>query len=114
LCNALIVQCLRAGWLGLRRPFLPTLVEAVFLSHLNTGDLTLTAIFQLDFGQAEHDAGDHATDRATQVDLLGDSGHSHAALAPICQQIDPVALPARNPIRLLNYNRFDGAPKDAF
>lgn len=79
----------------------------------NTGCLTLAPIFELDFGQPEHDAGNHPSHCAAQIDLLGYGYHANTALAPIGQQINAIALEAREAVELPHYHGPNGALKDA-
>src|SRR5262245_46681420 len=55
---------------GLRRSPGPTLVNALLAGDGDACGLPLPAKLQFDLRKAEHDCGDHATDRARQVDLL--------------------------------------------
>ncbi len=45
-------------------------INALLAGDGDACGLPLPAELQFDFGKAEHDGGDHATDRAAQVDLL--------------------------------------------
>jgi hypothetical protein len=52
----------------------------------------VSSILQLDLGQAKEDAGNHSSDCAAQIDLLGDDDHAYSPLAPIGQQVDMTSL----------------------
>jgi hypothetical protein len=56
----------------------------------------------------------HAADRSAQVDLLRHRDHAHTALAPVGEQVDAVAKPARKAVQLPDHDGLDRAVEDAF
>ena len=102
---------LSAGWryttqrlctlgLGFRRAFLPATIDAVRPGHRNSGGLPFPPIFPLDLRQPKQDTCDHPADRTPQINLLGHGNDTYVAGTPIRQDIDPILLPARQPIEL--------------
>ncbi|MGO9109553.1 MAG: hypothetical protein ACLP9L_09990 [Thermoguttaceae bacterium] len=56
----------------IERAFLPALVDAFLFCDFDSGSLPLGPEFQLDLGQAEQYGSNHSTNRAAQINLLGD------------------------------------------
>src|SRR5512135_65918 len=93
-------------------PLLPAVIDAASFGHRDARGRTFPPIFQLDLGQAEQDAGDHAADRAAEVDLLRHHHDADTAFAPVGQQADAFVLTPRDPVELPHHDRADFAVED--
>ena len=77
-------------WEGFGGAGFSALIDAANSGDSDSGRLAFAAVFQFDFSKTKHDAGDHVTDGAGEINLLSDGNNSDALFAPVGQNVDAV------------------------
>lgn len=85
-----------ATWPGFGRAFLSSPVDAASFGHGDPRRLMFSLIFHLDFCEPEEYTGDHAAQRAAQIDLLR-YDNPHATLTSVCQGCGAFVLLEQRP-----------------
>jgi hypothetical protein len=98
------------GHLG--RALSPASVHTLPLGDGDAGGLAFPAILVLDLRQPEQDTSAHLPDCLIEVELLGDDHHPHPALAPVGEEIHPLAQPPREPIQLPHHDGLNDSRKN--
>lgn len=110
----MVTEALRPIRLGFRCPFDPTLVDALPFRDGNPRRLAFASVFLFDFRQAKHHTRQHASHRATEVNLLRDGHDADALFTPFSEQSDAFVLAAREPIQFPHNDRFHRSIEDSF
>lgn len=101
-----------ASGIGLGCAFLPSVIYAALLGCGDADSLPLHDVLMFDLGNAEQDARDQLSNRAAEIDLLGDSDNAHSAFTPVGHDIDTIPEIAGQPVELPDDNCVDATRKN--